>query len=306
MFGKIGTFFIASMVAGSFSYSYAADKKTSTSSTAVFIDDLIPGKMHLKTHTVKKGENYYTIAKKYKINSNKLMSMNGVKNPYTYIGKKVILSKYAVPGNKFDGVIVNIPEQKLYYFDNAKLNKEYIVSVGQPGRWQTPLGTYKIVYMDKAPTWKVPVSIQKEMAAKGQVVKKEVPPGPQNPLGNWWMGLNKHDLGIHSTNAPASIGYSITHGCIRMAPTSASELFSKIKVGTPVKIVYQQVKINFDDDKNVYLEVYKDTYRKNLKTEQMVKEILTKYKVDINKIDMKKVQAVAKAKTGEPTLISKV
>lgn len=304
MLNKIATILAVSFIAGSFSISYAEDKKTS-SSTAVFIDDIVPGKMILKTHTVAKGENYYTIAKKYKKDAKKLMAMNGVKSPYTTIGKKITLSKYAVPGNKFDGIIVNIPEQTLYYFDNAKFNKEYKVSVGQPGRWQTPLGTYKIVYKDKAPTWKVPVSIQKEMAAKGQVVKTEVPPGPKNPLGNWWMGLNNHDLGIHSTNAPASIGYSITHGCVRMNPNSAAELFPKVKVGTPVKIVYQQVKINFDDNKKVYLEVYKDSYNKNLKTEQLVKEILAKYKVDMNTIDMNKVQTVAKEKTGEPMLISK-
>lgn len=306
---KIGTislitlFTNISLIGLSYSASKAPEKKTTN--MAVYIDDLVAGKVELKTHIVAKGENYKTIAKKYNINAKKLMDMNGVKSPYTNVGKKVIISRYTSPSNKFDGIIVNIPEQKLYYFVNSQLKKEYVVSVGKQGRWQTPLGTYKITNKDEAPVWKVPLSIQKKMAAQGKPVKTEVKSGPDNPLGNWWLGLNKHELGIHSTNAPASIGYSVTHGCIRMTPSSAGELFKQVKVGTPVKIVYQQVKLSFDDNKKAYLEIHEDSYNKKLNTEQLAKEILKKYKVNLATIDMKKVHKVVKLKDGVPTLISK-
>lgn len=283
-----------------------AEKKETKTEVKKEYDVLKPGKVVVNTHTVAKGENFNTIAKKYKMDAKELMKNNGVKTPYTNIGKKIVISKYTVPSNKYDGIIVNIPEQKLYHFHNAQLNKAYVVSVGEPGKWQTPLGTYKIDYKDKAPVWKVPVSIQKEMAAKGLPVKTEVKAGPENPLGNWWMGLDKNGLGIHSTNAPASIGYSITHGCIRMNPKSAAELFHKVKTGTPVQVVYQQVKINFDDNKNVYLEVFPDAYKKNIVTEQVAKDLLKQYNVDMKKIDLKKLQTVAKLKDGNPTLITKV
>ncbi|MBC7473701.1 MAG: L,D-transpeptidase, partial [Candidatus Sericytochromatia bacterium] len=250
-------------------------------------------------------ENLKTVAKSKNLNLKELMKMNSLKTPYTEIGKKLVIRKYTIPGNKFDGIIINIPEEKLYYFYKGELNEAYVVSVGRPGKWQTPVGDYTLSYKDKAPVWKVPLSIQKEMAAKGHIVKTEVKAGPNNPLGNWWMGLSKNGIGIHSTNAPASIGYSITHGCVRMTPKSAAELFNKVKVNIPVRIIYQPIKINTDENKNVYLEVFKDRYRRNIASISTIKTLLKKYNIDQKTIDMKKVEKVVKLKDGNPTIISK-
>jgi L,D-transpeptidase ErfK/SrfK len=275
-------------------------------STKQEFDILKPGKAVKKTYTFKKGDNYYKIAKKLNMNYWSLMQLNNAKSPYAKTGHTILLSKSFEPGNKYDGIIINIPEQRLYFFYKDKLSKVYKVSVGKNGKqWKTPTGDFKILYKNKAPTWHVPVSIQKEMKAEGKKVKKEVKPGPDNPLGNWFLGLDDKGLGIHSTNAPASIGYSITHGCIRMNSKSAVQLFYLVKENTPVKIIYQPIKLDFDGKNKAYLEVYKNIYGNKLKTVQIVKTLLKKYNVKESDIDFNKVERVAVAKAGVPVLISK-
>ena len=64
-----------------------------------------------------------------------------------------------------------------------------------------------------------------------------MPPGPDNPLGTRWMGLTAPGVGIHGTDAPASIGYSVSHGCIRMQIPEAEWLFERVQIGTPVVIL---------------------------------------------------------------------
>ena len=62
-------------------------------------------------------------------------------------------------------------------------------------------------------------------------------PGPDNPLGTRWMGLSAPGVGIHGTPSDASIGYSASHGCIRMHIPEAEWLFNHVDVGTTVFIV---------------------------------------------------------------------
>jgi hypothetical protein len=94
----------------------------------------------------------------------------------------------------------------------------------------TPTGNFTIVTMEKDPTWTPPNSDWAKDA-------KPIPPGPNNPLGTRWMGLDAPAVGIHGTNSPASIGYSVSHGCIRMTVPDVEDLFERVAVGTPVRIV---------------------------------------------------------------------
>jgi lipoprotein-anchoring transpeptidase ErfK/SrfK len=108
--------------------------------------------------------------------------------------------------------------------------RRFQVATGQP-IYPTPLGSFKIVIMERNPWWYPPPDAP---WAKGA---KPIPPGPGNPLGTRWMGLSAPGVGIHGTPDPASLGYSASHGCIRMFIPSAEWLFSHVKVGTPVIIV---------------------------------------------------------------------
>ena len=64
-----------------------------------------------------------------------------------------------------------------------------------------------------------------------------MPPGPGNPHGTRWMGLSAPYVGIHGTPDDASIGYSASHGCIRMHVPDAEWLFDHVDYGTPVVIL---------------------------------------------------------------------
>jgi lipoprotein-anchoring transpeptidase ErfK/SrfK len=126
-------------------------------------------------------------------------------------------------------VIILRESKKLRYFENAKLVKTFGVATGQPS-FPTPIGAFEIVTLQRNPWWYPPPS---DWAAD----EAPVPPGPGNPLGTRWMGLSAQYVGIHGTPDAASIGYSASHGCIRMRIPDAEWLFERVEVGTPVFIV---------------------------------------------------------------------
>jgi lipoprotein-anchoring transpeptidase ErfK/SrfK len=104
------------------------------------------------------------------------------------------------------------------------------VAVGQ-AIYPTPSGVFRIKDKQMNPWWYPPTY---DLWAKGL---KPVPPGPGNPLGTRWMGLTAPGVGIHGTDADTSIGYSLSHGCVRMHVPDAEWLFERVHVGTPVVIV---------------------------------------------------------------------
>jgi lipoprotein-anchoring transpeptidase ErfK/SrfK len=125
-------------------------------------------------------------------------------------------------------VIMRGSNRLLFYLDQ-KLNHTFSVATGQSA-YPTPLGNWEIVVKERNPWWYPPDSDW----AKG---KDPIPPGPGNPLGTRWMGLSAANVGIHGTPDAASIGYSASHGCIRMRIPDAEWLFNHVRVGTPVFIV---------------------------------------------------------------------
>ena len=127
-------------------------------------------------------------------------------------------------------IVIKRGSNRLTLFSGTKLARAFKIATGQP-QYPTPLGQFQIVVKWKNPTWYPPTQ---DAWAKGL---KPVPPGPNNPLGTRWMGLSVQGVGIHGTDEPASIGYSLSHGCIRMQVPDAEWLFDHVTVGTPVFIV---------------------------------------------------------------------
>lgn len=110
----------------------------------------------------------------------------------------------------------------------SKAVLKFKVAVGAPS-FPTPSGKFTIVTMQKDPWWYPPTSTW----AKGS---EPVPPGPSNPLGTRWMGLDREDIGLHGTPDSSSLGGYASHGCVRMFIPSAEKLYSLVDVGTPVVI----------------------------------------------------------------------
>jgi lipoprotein-anchoring transpeptidase ErfK/SrfK len=125
-------------------------------------------------------------------------------------------------------IVIRRSANELRYYVGAQLVRTFGVATGQ-SVYPTPVGTFTIVDMQRNPWWRPPDSPW----AKGL---DPIPPGPGNPLGTRWMGLTAPGVGIHGTPDDASIGYSASHGCIRMHISDAEWLFNHVRLGTPVVI----------------------------------------------------------------------
>jgi lipoprotein-anchoring transpeptidase ErfK/SrfK len=127
-------------------------------------------------------------------------------------------------------IVVVRAENTLTLYSGTRVVRRFPVATGQ-AIYPTPAGLWHIMDKQQDPWWYPPTY---DAWAKGL---KPVPPGPSNPLGTRWMGLNAPGVGIHGTDAPTSIGYSASHGCIRMQVPDAEWLFERVAVGTPVVIL---------------------------------------------------------------------
>jgi lipoprotein-anchoring transpeptidase ErfK/SrfK len=126
-------------------------------------------------------------------------------------------------------IVINRSANRLYLYSGMKPWRTFGVATGQ-SVYPTPRGSFHIAVKWRNPWWYPP-------AASWAQGLKPVPPGPGNPLGTRWMGLTAPGVGIHGTPDPASIGYSASHGCIRMLIPQAEWLFEHVGVGTPVFII---------------------------------------------------------------------
>jgi lipoprotein-anchoring transpeptidase ErfK/SrfK len=127
-------------------------------------------------------------------------------------------------------IVIRRGSNELRLYAGSKLKRVFRVATGLSA-YPTPLGRYEIVNKQRQPWWYPP---QTSAWARG---KEPVPPGPGNPLGTRWMGLSAPLVGIHGTPDAASIGYSASHGCIRMLIPQVEWLFDRVEIGTPVFIV---------------------------------------------------------------------
>jgi lipoprotein-anchoring transpeptidase ErfK/SrfK len=132
-------------------------------------------------------------------------------------------------GNFGQVIVIRRRSNQLFLYRGMRYWRHFGVATGQR-QYPTPLGRFTIVVKWKNPWWYPPNSPW----AQGQ---KPIPPGPDNPLGTRWLGLSAPGVGIHGTPSDTSIGYSVSHGCIRMHIPQAEWLFNHVDVGTTVFIV---------------------------------------------------------------------
>lgn len=175
-------------------------------------------------------------------------------------GTQVVLPiRFILPQVRREGLVLNMPEMRLYYFVPDKKNgaRRVIVHPISIGRmdWRTPLGPTRIAAKDKDPIWRPTPSLKAEALKEGKVLPDEVPPGPENPLGGYAMRLAVPGYLIHGTNKPFGLGMRVTHGCIRMYPEDIASLFEQVPVNTPVQMINQPVKLGWMAD-TLFVEVY--------------------------------------------------
>jgi L,D-transpeptidase ErfK/SrfK len=169
-------------------------------------------------------------------------------------------SRHILPDAVRDGIVLNVPEMRLYYFPEACKDDQpctvqtYPVSIGRMD-WKTPLGTTRVTAKVENPSWTPPESIRKEAEAEGKLLPPVVPPGPDNPLGAHALYLDLPGYRIHGTNRPYGVGMRVTHGCVRMYPEDIASLFGQVKVGARVQILDQPVKFGWSGA-TLFMEVH--------------------------------------------------
>jgi L,D-transpeptidase ErfK/SrfK len=197
----------------------------------------------------------YDLARTYSLGSEELIRVNPGVDPWLPgAGKELTIpGRHILPAGPREGIVVNLPEHRLYYYPPPIRGKPqqvitYPVSIGKMD-WHTPIGLTHVIAKTKNPAWYPPESVRKEHAAAGDPLPTVVPPGPDNPLGAYAMRLaaGGGTYMIHGTNNPIAVGLAVTHGCIRMYPDDVAALFPMIPVGTAVRIVNEPVKVAWVD-----------------------------------------------------------
>jgi len=212
-------------------------------------------------------ESIYRIARRFGVSPNAVYNAN---NGSLTDGDELLLlpTQHVAPLAEWSGIVVNLPERNLYLYQEGRPIRCYPVAIGQRG-WETPVGEFKIANKRKNPTWFPP---------KWALQEQPVPPGPGNPLGDRWMGLSIPGYGIHATNAPATVGRYVSHGCLRMYPEHAHELYRLTPVGAPAKIMYERTVLGYrPEDGVVYLAYYPDPYQVAEVKPEQVREQLKDY-----------------------------
>ena len=205
----------------------------------------------------------YEIARRFSLGSEEIVRVNQGMDPWLPgAGKNVVIpGERILPTGPREGIVVNLPEHRLYYYPKTKKGEKpivitYPVSIGKMD-WHTPLGRTKIVSKTERPTWTPPESVRKEHIANGDPLPAVVAAGPNNPLGLFAMRLDIKPGAylIHGTNNPIAVGMAVTHGCIRMYPEDIEALFPLVPVGTPVYLVNEPLKLAWIDGR-LYLEAH--------------------------------------------------
>ena len=206
----------------------------------------------VSTVTASSNETLLDIARRYDLGQNEILLANPTVDRWLPEENSVVVlpNRFILPNVARTGLVLNLPEMRLYYFPKPKPGENPIVithpvSVGRMD-WKTPLGKTSIISKKKDPDWRPPQSLKDEAIAAGdEPLPDIVKAGPDNPLGRYAMRLGIPGYLIHSTNKPYGVGMRVTHGCLRMYPEDIERLYEGIPVGTPVQLVNQPIKLGW-------------------------------------------------------------
>jgi L,D-transpeptidase ErfK/SrfK len=203
------------------------------------------------------GETLLDVARNYGLGYNEIALFYPKLDPWIPPVSRTLLipSQWVLPPTRHEELLINVAELRLYYFDKASGTVQtYPIGIGDEG-WETPLGTFSIVEKRPNPAWYVPASLQEKY---GMAV---MPPGPENPLGEYMMKFSAGAYGIHGTALPWGVGRLVSHGCIRMYPEHVRLLYPQVRMGARLEIIYEPIKLGRQGGQ-IFVEVHPDVYQK--------------------------------------------
>lgn len=250
-------------------------------------------------HLVVAGDSLTSIGARYGVSAKLIVQRNGL-DPRKPLRPGQVLSvgaRHVVPPALDDGIVINLPQRMLFQFRAGRLVGAWPVAVGRAD-WPTPTGEFKVVNRQTDKTWIVPRSIQEEMRREGRPVLTEVRPGPDNPLGRHWIGLSLPAIGIHGTNAPASVYGFRSHGCVRMHPDDVAELFERTTVGERGRVVYLPQLLAQGADGRIWFEANPDAYRRGAATIDAVRAMASDRGIAQDALDWPLLAAMLRERDG--------
>jgi L,D-transpeptidase ErfK/SrfK len=207
--------------------------------------------------TVKNNATLFDVALTYDIGMFELLEANPKINPNKVKNgtQLIIPSAFVLPPGPREGVVLNLAELRIYFYHpNSNLVSTYPVGIGRIG-WRTPVGIAKIIKKRENPFWRPPNSIRASAARRGKILPDVMPPGPDNPLGDYALSLSWANYLIHGTNKQNTVGLRSSSGCIRMYDKDIKELFYLVEKGTIVNFIHVPFKIGRTYN-NLFLEAH--------------------------------------------------
>jgi L,D-transpeptidase ErfK/SrfK len=197
-------------------------------------------------------ETFVDLSREHDLGYNELLAANPTLDPWVVEkGRALVLpTEWILPRGPREGIVVNIPEMRLYYFMPPSLPGErvstvisYPVGLGRE-EWKTPLADFRVRGKTKNPVWILPDSVKAERIKEKGHSEDMIPGGaPDNPLGRHRFELTLGSYAIHGTNKNWGVGMQVSHGCVRMFPEDIAALFPLVPVGTKGRLDYQPVKV---------------------------------------------------------------
>lgn len=208
----------------------------------------------MQVTTAREEDTFVEFARTYGVGFDELRAANPGVDPWLPgEGTRIVLpTRFLLPNAPREGIVLNIAAKRLFFFPpvvdgEPPVVETFPIGIGRAG-WATPTGETEVVAKARDPVWFVPSAVIAEHEAMGDPLPKQVPPGPDNPLGSRVMQLGLPGYLIHGTNKPAGVGMRVSHGCVRLFPEDIEYLYEQVPEGTPVRIVNQPLLLARDGD----------------------------------------------------------
>jgi L,D-transpeptidase ErfK/SrfK len=250
-------------------------------------------------YIIRKGDDLLELARRYGLGYNDLGVLHRDWDPFLPpAGAQVLIpTLWIVPEPRGRGLIVNTGEMRLFYYTNNH-TRVYTFPIGMGVLdFKTPQGAFRVVEKKVNPAWHIPKSLQDKY---GMAV---MPPGPDNPLGEYKLTLSWGDYGIHGTHMPWGVGRLVSHGCTRMYPEHIKQLFPLVPVGTSVEYIYEPAMLGFRQGR-IFLSVQEDVY---FKIRSMLLHVLNliENRGLTAQVDMRRVLQTVEEQNGVPADITR-
>ncbi len=256
----------------------------------------------LETYVVEDGDTLLDVGRHFDLGYNEMTSANPGVDPWMPASGEVLIipTEFVLPESRRQGVVVNIPEMRLYHYQGGNV-VTYPVGLGRDD-WRTPEGSFKIRGKTENPTWVIPESIRAEHIRERNDPRTFIAGGdPENPLGSFRLELTLPLYALHGSNMPWGVGMQVSHGCIRLYNEDIALLFREVQVGSPGEFIYQPVKIGSRRGA-IFAEVHPDIYSlRDLDGE--AQGLLAKYGWT-DSVDAGRLQKALRDQTGLPVMIS--